>query len=70
MRQRYEAEAIYKNEHRKAKVIQVTKSCCTLPLICIRKTYRKQRLTLEGIGFPFVEDEVRLIESAMEKFSE
>lgn len=30
----------------------------------------KKRLTLEGIGFPLVEDEVRLVESAMEKLSE
>ena len=30
----------------------------------------KKRLTLEGIGFPLVEDEIRFIESAMEKLSE
>lgn len=30
----------------------------------------KKRLTLEGIGFPLVEDEVRLIDSVMEKLSE
>lgn len=29
----------------------------------------KQRLTLEGIGFPLVEDEMRFIESAIEKLS-
>jgi len=30
----------------------------------------KKRLTLEGIGFPLVEDEVRLIERAIEKLPE
>jgi hypothetical protein len=30
----------------------------------------KKRLTLEGIGFPLVEDEIRLIKKATEKLSE